>query len=353
MSPALDRIHGGAGDATLIDFSVSLNPLGPPPQALGAYRQAIATLDRYPEPYAASLCAALARCLELPAEAIVAGNGSTALLYLIARVLNPRRAVVVAPTFSEIANGLALAGHPARWLPLHESAGFALSPAQIVSALEQGADAIFIGRPNSPTGSCLTLDEVREIARQCQARECWCVFDEAFIEFADEPRSAASLIGDYPRLLVVRSMTKIYAIAGLRLGYVAAGAAVARALREALEPWAASGPAAAVGLACLELPAAWYEEVGREVRVERAYLSAELAAVGSITSFPSSANFLLIRAPLAPEGAGLADYLRLRGILIRDLTTMAGAGPGLYRIGLRRRPDHDRLLAVVRQWRAG
>ena len=109
-----------------------------------------------------------------------------------------------------------------------------------------GADAIFLGRPNSPTGKLISLEEGAEIAADCHRHDAWCVFDEAFIEFADDPPSLVQLGTASPKLLVLRSLTKIYAIPGLRVGYLVGESQVVRMLRDAIEPWSVIVAAEAV-----------------------------------------------------------------------------------------------------------
>ncbi len=339
-----DRSHGGAPQSgSLIDFSVSTNPFGPPPDVLAAYHKASAALPFYPEPYAATLTAAVADHLGVAPGNVLAGNGSIQLIYLIARALRPTRPFVVLQTFSEIANSLMTAGATPMPIRLRREHGFQIDRNDIEEAIAQGADALFLGRPNSPTGSMVDLASVAAIAERC-----WCVIDEAFIEFADDPASAVALVKDYSRLIVIRSMTKLYAIPGLRLGYLVGAANVVANLARALEPWSVSGPAAAVGVACLAQSERWRDEVRSALKVERAYLEQQLGALPEFTIFPSKANFLMFEVS-RPEAFRI--HMLQHGIMVRDLAALPGAGPGLYRIAARSRADNDRLIEAARAYR--
>ena len=249
----IDPTHGGAAPPGVLDFSASLNPLGPPPQALTAYHDAAALIARYPSPYPRDLAARLAQRHRAAPENVLVGNGSTQLIHLLARTLGPRRPFVAIPTFSEIANAMILAGAAPDALPTCRERGFAIEIEQAERALERSADAIFIGRPNSPTGAMLSNDDAAEIAARCSRRRCWCVFDEAFMDFAGEEHSAIRMVADNPHVIVVRSLTKMFAIPGLRLGYLVAARDVARRLREAIEPWSVNVVAEHVGIACLDV----------------------------------------------------------------------------------------------------
>ena len=341
-----DRSHGGAHPGgSLIDFSVSTNPFGPPPAVLEAFHRAAAAIASYPEPYAATLTAAIAQHLGVAPGNVLAGNGSTQLLYLIARVLRPARPFVVTPTFSEIANSLLIVQAAPAPIALRREQQFQLDIDDVEKALAQGADALFLGRPNSPTGSTLDVAGVSEIAGRCDIRRCWCVIDEAFIEFADDPASAVDLIKEHPRLIVTRSMTKLYAIPGLRLGYLVASEDAVADLARALEPWSVSGPATAVGLACLGQSDRWRAEIHSALKCERAYIEKQLTAIPGFTVFPSAANFLMFEAP---QSQRFGQHMLERGIVVRDLAALPGAGPGLFRIGVRGRADNDRLLQAAR-----
>jgi threonine-phosphate decarboxylase len=345
---AFDRSHGGAGGA-LIDFSVNVNPFGPPPAVLDAYHRAAAAIGSYPEPYAATLTSAIAESLGVAPGNVLVGNGSTQLIYLIAKVLRPAWPVAVIPGFSEIANSLMMYA-PAVWpLALRRERQFQLQMDDVEQVLADGADALFLGRPNSPTGMNLGPAQMHEVALRCEALRSWCVVDEAFIEFADDPTSAVTLVADNDRLIVLRSMTKLYAIPGLRLGYLVAGEPIVAELARALEPWSVSAPAAAVGMACLEQPDSWREEIRRALRYECDYLMEQLGAIAGFEVFPSTANFLMFE--VRPGSRPFAEHMREHGIVVRDLATLPGAGPGLYRIGLRSRAENDRLLEAARMYR--
>ncbi len=188
----IDRVHGGNPSDGVLDFSASINPLGPPRAALDAYHASVVDIASYPPAHSRHLEAALAGWLGVEPEWVLAGNGSTQLIYLLARVLKPRLPVIVTPTFSEIVNSLIIEGIEPRALNTTSDCNFQLYPEAAIKCLRDGADAIFIGHPNSPTGTILKIDEAEEIATACERRDSWCVFDEAFIDFVQDARSTAA-----------------------------------------------------------------------------------------------------------------------------------------------------------------
>ncbi len=349
---AIDRRHGGAVPPGVIDFSVSINPLGPPPGVIEAYHSAAARISSYPPPKSIALEKRLAEWFGVPPENVLAGNGTTQLIYLLARVLEPARPFVVIPTFSEIANALAGEGSPPEPIQLESGREYQLDIQQVDRALADHAGAIFIGRPNSPTGTTLAMRVVEDIAARCAERGCWCVLDEAFIDFVDPPESAARLACANPRMVVLRSLTKSFAIPGLRLGCVIADREVAAALRDAIEPWSVSVVAESVGLACLDVADEYLKRTREVVAAERAYLSSQLARVSGVRVYPSVANFLMIAVAQESYPGEFGEHLLRCGIAVRDLREMPGCGPGLYRVGIRSHADNERLVSGVCKWRA-
>ncbi len=350
MKLAMDRSHGGNAPPGTLDFSASLNPLGPPPEALAAYREAAALIAQYPPPYPDDLAARLAQRHRVAPDNVVVGNGATHLVHLLARTLHAQRPFIAAPTFSEIANAMMVAGAAPRAMFAERAAGFALGPAQAAAALSQGADAIFIGRPNSPTGTMLGIADTVEIAARCSAHGCWCVFDEAFIDFAGEEHSAVRLIGGNPRVIVLRSLAKTFAIPGLRVGYLIAGRELAGRLREACEPWSVNAVAARVAHACLDVAE---QHAGRArvlVAGEREYLVNALAALDGVRVYASAANFLMFELPGEPRRCSFARHMLAHGIAVRDLRTLPGCVPGMYRIAVRVREENERFVAAARTY---
>jgi threonine-phosphate decarboxylase len=350
MKVGIDRTHGGDAPPGVLDFSASINPLGPPLQALAAYHDAGALIARYPPPYPGDLAARLARYHRVAPDNVVVGNGSTQLIHLLARTLRPGRPFVAIPTFSEIANAMIVAGAAPSAMPASRERGFAIEIEQADRALEQGADAIFIGRPNSPTGAMLSIGDAAEIAARCSSRGCWCVFDEAFVDFAGEEHSAIRLAAEDSHVIVLRSLTKIFAIPGLRLGYLVASRDAARRLREAIEPWSVNVVAERVGDACLDVAAEFTARSRALITVERAHLCRALASIGHVHAFASSANFLMLEVAENGRATSFARHMLSRGIAVRDLRDLPGCGPGTYRVAVRLREDNDQLIAAARAY---
>ncbi|HJU12473.1 MAG TPA: histidinol-phosphate transaminase [Candidatus Binataceae bacterium] len=351
----MDRTHGGVKSLDLLDFSASINPLGPPHAALEEYRAAAAAISSYPEPYAERLVERIAEWLGIRSDEVIVGNGSTQLIHLFARVYRTRFPHVAIPTFSEFANAIALNGNIPCALQLDRQNAFTIRLADVKHAIRHGAQAVFIGRPNSPTGSLAPLSVAEEIACECELAEALCVFDEAFIDFSDPAESAIALIRAIPEsrrtgLVIIGSLTKIFAIPGLRVGFLAGPSKVIRQLRQHLEPWSVNAIAQRVALACL-IDAAEFRRRTREwLRQERAYLQEQLARIGGIHVFPSMANFLMFEVYKGFGNSKFGEFMLQHGIAVRDLSVLPGCSSGLYRVAVRLRADNDHLLAAARAY---
>lgn len=251
------------------------------------------------------------------------------------------------PTFSEIANGLVAAGCVPRAFVTDRAQDFQLEAKDVIDSLHFGADAIFIGRPNSPTGAMISFAVASEIATQAAKEGAWCIFDEAFVDFVADTPSVVPLLAANPKVIVLRSLTKIFAIPGLRLGCLVAKKSVLANLREALEPWSTNVVAEQVGIACLDDVEETLQRTRQFVTAERAYLLRELSQLRSLRVFPSVANFVMVEALDERQQSEMANFLLRRGIAIRDLSNLPGCGPGLYRIAVRARAENGRLLSEL------
>jgi threonine-phosphate decarboxylase len=359
LTPRLNRVHGGDVErwarragieaGALLDFSASINPLGPPAAARKAFIECYADISRYPDPCGEKLKAALARRHGMSSAEVLLGNGSTQLIYLVCAALRPRQALIVGPAFSEYGNALALAGAHIRQSTLSADDGFRFSMPRLMSAWAKDCEAVFLATPNSITGGLVSAADIEEIAATARARKCVIVIDEAFIDFV-EGQSAKMLVRQNPYVIVLRSLTKYYALAGLRLGYLFADRKRVAPLAARQEPWSVNVPALSVALACLGDPG-FTAKTNRWLKEERKFLSRRLSALPGFHPFPSRANFLLIR--IEEKGVGalqLRSFLLGKNILIRSCDSFAGLGANYFRVAVKRRRDNLRLLDALEEW---
>ena len=264
----------GVRPEQILDFSANLSFTGPPRGLRAALLRGLDQVPHYPDPACWDLRQALAAHLGLEAECILAGNGSTELIYLLARALGASQALVVSPAFAEYGRALDLAGASLSWLATSENQGFVLR-----DPLPPARDAmIMLANPASPSGGALAPEELLALAQPALDSGAWLVVDEAFVDFAPQLSLHAHL-ARHPRLVLLRSFTKFFAIPGLRLGHVLAAPDVIERLAQAQEPWSVGSLAQTAGLACLAARGYARRTIVAHER-ERAFLAREL------TSFP-------------------------------------------------------------------
>lgn len=308
--------HHGDREATpgLVDLAVNVHPAPMPPWLRSAIAASIDDLARYPDPTEAEH--ALAAHHHRDASDVLATSGAAEAFTLVARLRPWRRPVVVHPQFTEPDVALANAGHAVHHVVL--DGDFALDPARV----PEDADLVVVGNPTNPTGVCHPAPALRDLARPHRL----VVVDEAFND-----DGAASLADErIPGVLVVRSLTKLWAIAGLRAGYVLGAPETIAALRDLQSPWSVSTPAAAAMVACTTDQARAEARARTEqVAQWRAHLERALTERG-IGHVPSSAPFVLAR-----PGTGVHTTLRARGFAVRRCDTFPGLDDSWIRIAVR------------------
>ncbi len=346
----MNLIHGG--DITSyrlrygrdpLDFSASLNPLGMPPEVAKAAREAVAASTPYPDPLSRRLGAALGAHIGVDAERLFIGNGAADILFRLALALRPRKALVPVPTFGEYALALETAGSGIRTHILEEDKGFTLQPS-FIQAITSDIDMIFLCQPNNPTGLLMERNFLEDIVRAAASHNAVVVVDECFCDFTAAPgdNSLIDRIGQHHNLVLLYSFTKMFAMAGLRLGYAVAGdASLPARLQAAGQPWPVSAVATAAGLAALNQTE--YVKNSREIIFsEKKWLCERLAAAG-MRIIGAEANYIFFYSSLPDLAGKMAD----KGILIRDCANFAGLRQGFYRIAVRQRAENRLLLQAV------
>ncbi|MEW6220193.1 MAG: cobyric acid synthase [Thermodesulfobacteriota bacterium] len=343
---ALARRAGCAPEA-ILDFSASLNPLGPPEWLRPVISRTVARLAHYPDPRGEGLLAPLAACLGLAPAQLVLGNGATELLYGLPRALPCRRALIPVPSYGDYQRAAQLAGLEVVCLPLAEAQGFRLDLARLAETLQPG-DLVFLGQPNNPTG--LTLAATDLLALAAASPRVFFAVDESFFEFVS-PQSVLMTAAMPANLVVIRSLTKLWAIPGLRLGLAAGHQDTIALLRHQLPPWTVNTLALAVGEALVADPD-YGERSRQQLPTLRAALSAGLAALPGLTVYPGEANFLLVRLERSGlAAASLAQRLLTRDparpIAIRVCANFTGLDERFFRVAVRTAEENGELCAAL------
>jgi threonine-phosphate decarboxylase len=325
----------------ILDFSASINPLGMPEGAAQAIRDAIEHLYHYPEPYSEELTLRVAQHLSVDSEAVICGNGSTELIYLVPRALRPHRVLIPRPTFMEYERACVLSGASETVdLPLKLESSFDILPEAFIRVMSENppCDMAFLCNPNNPTGRLVARDQVLECADAARKKGCYLVVDEAFIDFCPEA-SVVREVENNPHLIVLRSLTKFYALAGLRIGCVVFHPSLAARMAACKEPWTVNALAQKAGIAALE-DGLFRKASLDAMKEEKEFVEEGLRRMG-VSFVPSRANYYLIRLGRARE---LRSALEERGILVRDCSGFPGLDGTYLRIAVRSRKENSILM---------
>lgn len=306
----------------ILDFSASINPLGMADGVREAMVAAIERVAHYPEQQSFGLNTALARLWRVPRELVLTGNGATDLIHFLARVDRPGGLSysLLVPTFSEF----------------HR----AYPEAKLVRRWEEVEGVGVVTRPNNPFGTVVPLEAIESKLRDGHRL----IVDESFLEFT-EAESALSLVEQHEQLLVLRSLTKMHALPGLRIGALV-GQRVP-GMMACREPWQVNVLAEAAALVAIGDPE--HQQRTRDfVARERTWLAGKLAILPGLCPMESSANYLLVWT--AADPAPLVGWLAARRVLVRDCTHIPGVDGPAIRVAVRQRADNQRLLDLLREY---
>lgn len=329
----------GLDPEKVLDFSVCLNPFGPPPKV----KEALSSVDisRYPDPESIELRRYLAERLQIKEENVIFGNGSTELIRLIAMAyLSPEDPVlIIEPTFGEYEVACRIAGSKIFKQQRKEEDDFKLSKEETISLIQHHRPKlIFLCNPNNPTGQYLTRPEVEQILSAVE--DGLLVLDEAYISFVENAWSALDLT-EGGNLIILRSLTKDFALAGLRLGYAIAHQEVTKSLRKVSPPWNINVVAQKAGAIALKNEE-YLVEIKPKIKEAKDFLVRELSLLG-FKLIPSEANFFLAKVG---DASNFRAALLKQGILVRDCTSFGL--PEYVRIAPRTMSECQRLVSTIK-----
>lgn len=346
----MKSIHGGDiyNNKVNMDFSVNINPLGIPHSVKEAMSDALSYADRYPDMACSGLKKAISEYFtqqgcSIQSEDVIPGNGASELFMAIAHAIKPKKAVLLAPGFFGYEHVLRAVGCDIGYFLLDEQSDF--SPAARLDALmdmlTDDTDIFFIANPNNPTGYLADSTFMKQIIGHCKEKHIYVVADECFMGFCEKNYSVLSLLCDYDNLIVVRAFTKLFAIPGVRLGYMLSkNEAVRQKVLRNLPEWNVSVLAQIVGEACI-MESEYIKETASYVSGQRRLLSDGLKKLG-FKVYKSDADFILFYSKLP-----LYDILLNKGILIRDCSNYVGLSEGYFRVAVKTFDENVRLLKVI------
>ena len=331
------QIYDAAGKAgDWLDFSANINPLGLTEKILLTLAENLRGIMNYPDPHAAELKRAIFARYAVPEENLVLLNGAAEFFYLHLNATRPDRVVLPVPSFGEYDRAARAAGCDVKYFVTCAEENFSLDVQKLRGELKP-TDCVILGRPNNPTGNLIAAEEILRLAEVAHV-----VVDESFIDFADAEsvRKFAS-----EKISVVQSLTKIFAIPGLRLGFAVVEKNLARRLNAAKDVWNVNFLAQKVGAVALA-----DEEFLRQTRawldVEQKFFVERLMNLRGVKVFPPSVNFVLLRCERAEE---ILRSLRREKILIRSCANFVGLDGFYLRSAIRSREENLRLLNALQK----
>lgn len=339
----------GCRPEEITDMSANVNPLGPMPELMAHLKARLPVIAALPEVDAGGIIDAFARYHHIDPSRVMAGNGTTQLIYLIPRAIGARRALVIGPTYADYRDACAMNHVACEHLIFGEADDF-IPDLAAVAAHAARADLLFWCNPNNPTGTLVERATLEALCRACP--QTVVVVDESYLPFA--PRAAqATLIGtDLPNLIVLNSMSKAFRIPGLRIGFVKAAPPLLAKLAPFALPWSVNSlaqTAVAWLMTHAEAVEAFLAASRKMIEAEKARMLADLHAETRIRCFPSATSFMLMRLP---EGLGASRawrYMADRRILIRDCSNFRGLSEAFIRISLKGETENRRVTNLLVQ----
>lgn len=328
-----------------LDFSVNLNPLGMPANVKEAIINNIDGYETYPDLRAEKLCRALAEREAVSAGNIICGNGATELIYQLVPAEKPGKALILAPAFKEYESALHVVGCEIHHFVLKEENGFDFTAEEenrFLSELEKKYDMVFIANPSNPCGITLKQDLMIKICRICEEKRTLLLVDECFLDFTEQT-SLAKAVQEYRQLFVLKSFTKNYSMAGLRLGYgISGNKELLERMMKAAPCWSVSSVAQVAGEAALK-NTDYMTRTREYLEKERIFVKNSMVKLG-FNIICGEANYLFFKGIYH-----LKELLLAQGILIRSCDDYFGVPEGYYRIAVRSRKDNIRLLECLEE----
>lgn len=362
----MDYQHGGDiySREILWDFSANINPLGPPQSVKEAICRSARCCAAYPDNECRRLVQALSAYHDCPKEDILCGNGAADIIWLLAAAVRPEYAIIPAPTFSEYERALTAAGSRVihRYASGEEPFSIHTGPLMEAAMLqdctpdkENGSNPrgmIVLCNPNNPTGLVMEREEVVRLAEFAEKRKIILLLDECFMDFLDCPNtySMLSLRHRFPHLVILKAFTKLYGMAGLRLGYCLTGNhLLLEQVRQQRQPWSVSTPAQMAGLAALSEDG-YVEKTRTVIARGREQLFRGLKDLG-FKVWPGRANYLFFRDMHAEaESQNLYRFCMEKKLLLRSCGNYPGLDGSYYRVCVKTKEENEHLLDILKEY---
>jgi len=353
----IEKIYGIKKEK-IVSFGANVNPLGISPMLRDALSQHPECIASYPDREYLGLKSELSQYCHVNPESILPGNGSTELISLFIKALQPEKALILGPSYSEYEHELQGVSSDYEYFPLKEQTNFYLEDtaelfARLESSLAQKQNSLFIlCNPNNPTSSAIPIDLLTKIVEFCKMNAITVMVDETYVEFSRFPEqiTALPLTDRFDNLIVLRGISKFFAAPGLRLGYAVTSNSLLRNQFLALQyPWSINSFAALYAGAMFR-DQLYIIRTRNLISSERERVVNQLLEIPGLKIYPPAANFVLVRITNSDyNAASLFDAAITEGLMIRDCSDFTFLGPDYFRFCFMLPKDNDRLLDVIRK----
>lgn len=331
----------------IVDFSENVHPFGAPAFLAERWPSLLESTGSYPDPGGEPFRTAAAEFHQVKAGQVAVSNGAAEVFTWLARRYRDQKVVLIEPAFSEYRQTLEVENVQIEAIQLNASKAWKVTTENVQSAVS-GCAALYICNPHNPTGTLLDTKTIKEMAQSCLEQNCELVVDEAFIDFIGEQASVIPLLEDFPNVIIVRSMTKMYAIPGLRLGYVISGVETIRQLKQGAAHWNVNALSAAIGADCLKAHL-YRQNVINAASVEREKMQRFLVE-HRCQMIDSKANFLCFQLPNPADSALFFTDLLRQGIVLRHTESFSGMDGKWFRIGMKSTENMEKLREAIAKW---
>ncbi len=326
----------------ILDFSSSINPLGPPEFLRSTVSRSLENIVHYPDPKAERLITIAAKVSGINESSILAANGSEQIIYAVPRAFKLKKALITVPSYIDYEKSCKLAGLEVVYAYMDEADNFTPDSAKLSAAIEKDM-LVFIGYPGNPAGTAMDKEQVRKLADKHP--DAIFVIDEAFADFCEKDFSFLPDIP--PNVIILRSLTKFFAIPGLRIGLAFASESNTVLIGEQLPPWSVNSIAQEVGKKIMANSREYIRETIELINPLRKRLSGQLTALG-LKVFPGIANYLLVKLPRERED--IYDRLLMEyHIAVRDCANFKGLSSQFFRIAVKKKDENDYLISSLKQ----
>jgi threonine-phosphate decarboxylase len=343
-------LNYGIKEADILDFSSNINPLGLSKKIREVLISNIDRLIEYPDPECNTLREELSKYLNIPKDVIAVGNGASEMIYSLFDVLKPTRVLMPAPCFTEYERVARIHGSKICYYELKEEDEFRLCMKDFILQIKDNIDTVLLCNPNNPTSTLIDNRDILSLIEYAKERDVNVIIDEAFIELTigGNNNSIVEYLQKYNNIFIIRALTKILAIPGLRIGYALGNLKIINEIWERKTPWSVNTFACNIGKV-MTGDTEYFEYTSSWLRSEKEWLYNELCKNKYLKVFKPDTNFILLKlCDCGITSSKLKEMLILKGILIRDASNFQFLDNRFFRIAIKDRKSNAKIIEVLK-----